>query len=189
MTTRTDARWVAKVGGSLYDRPGLVPALAAWCATQGPGPGLLVAGGGPSADAVRELDRVHKLGEAEAHRLALLSLAVPTQMLTHALNLPAPVGRLDWWAAGHPVAMLDAAAFLDAWTCERGPVEASWRLTTDSVAAYAGLAAGCPVTLLKSIDIPEGTTWPEAAARGWVDGLLPELVTRGAMVRAVPFRP
>lgn len=185
--TAPPGAWVAKVGGSLYDHPHLIPALRTWCAERGDGPGLLVAGGGASADAVRQLDRTHQLGEAEAHRLALLALAVPMQMLTRQLGLPAPIAWLDWWAAGHQLVTLDAAAFLDVWGRERGPVPATWALTTDSIAAYAARTAGCELVLLKSVDIPEGMAWETAAAAGWVDGEFARSAA-GLRVRGVNFR-
>ena len=57
---------VAKVGGSLFDLPQLGPALARWAAEQ-PAPVLYVPGGGPFADVIRALDRVHDLGDEAAH--------------------------------------------------------------------------------------------------------------------------
>ncbi len=72
---------VVKVGGSLFDSPRLGPALRAYLDALAPADVLLVPGGGPVADAVRELDRTHGLGEEAAHWLALRSLGVTKELL------------------------------------------------------------------------------------------------------------
>ena len=72
---------VVKVGGSLYDWPGLGPALRAFVAALDPAPVLLVPGGGDFADAVRKLHGVHGLTEEQSHWLALESLWAPAGFL------------------------------------------------------------------------------------------------------------
>ncbi|AMV29046.1 hypothetical protein VT84_31920 [Gemmata sp. SH-PL17] len=72
---------VVKVGGSLFDSPALGPALRTFIESLKPADVLLVPGGGPVADAVRELDRTHKLGEEAAHWLALQALSVTKAFL------------------------------------------------------------------------------------------------------------
>ena len=79
---------VVKVGGSLFDHAGLGPALREFVAGLAPADVLLVPGGGPVADAVRELDRVHGLGEEASHWLALRSLDVTAELL---LSLTSPL--------------------------------------------------------------------------------------------------
>jgi hypothetical protein len=72
---------VVKVGGSLFDHPALGSELRAFVESLAPAEVLLVAGGGPVADAVRELDRVHGLGEEAAHWLALRALDVTAELM------------------------------------------------------------------------------------------------------------
>ena len=165
---------VVKVGGSLFDHPGLGPGLRAFVAELAP-PVLLVAGGGDFADAVRTLDRVHALGEERAHRLALRSLAV-TGALLEALALR---------CASRPH-VLDCHQFAR----DDDALPHTWAVTTDSIAARAAVVYGAArLILLKSIDIPSGMSWDAAAASGWVDAHFPNVVAGAAFaVEAVNFR-
>jgi hypothetical protein len=66
-----------------------------------------------------------------------------------------------------PIAVLDAFFFAHADTA----LPHTWEVTTDSIAARAAVVWKADrLILLKSIDVPPGTPWDEAAARGWVDG-------------------
>src|SRR5262249_46902670 len=134
---------VVKVGGSLYDHPRLGPGLRAFLETL-PGPVLLVPGGGPFADAVRQLDAVHRLGEEAAHWLALRSLDAAAEFLK---RLPLPFGsRLN---------VLDAFAFAVEDDSRPGALPHSWAVTSDSIAARAAVVYRADrLILLKSIDIP-----------------------------------
>src|SRR5439155_8942930 len=80
---------VVKVGGSLFDHPALGPGLREFVESLAPKEVLLVPGGGPVADAVRELDRVHGLGEEASHWLALRGLSVTAGMMESLLG-PTP---------------------------------------------------------------------------------------------------
>ncbi len=82
---------VVKVGGSLFDSPALGPALRTFIESLKPADVLLVPGGGPVADAVRELDRTHKLGEEDSHWLALQSLSVTKAFLERVVAEPTPL--------------------------------------------------------------------------------------------------
>src|SRR6516162_7930908 len=73
---------VVKVGGSLLDLLDLGLRLRAWLAQQTRSRLLLLPGGGPTADVVRELDRRHRLGEAASHWLALRCLSVNAWLLS-----------------------------------------------------------------------------------------------------------
>jgi 5-(aminomethyl)-3-furanmethanol phosphate kinase len=158
---------VVKVGGSLYDWPGLGPALRAFVAALDPSPVLLVPGGGDFADAVRKLHAVHGLTEEQSHWLALESLwptarLVCTLAQTGECLLPYPP-----IPSGERVAVLDPHCFCNL----SGPdLPHTWEVTTDSIAAWAAVVWKAErLVLLKSIDVPPGTPWDEAAARGWVD--------------------
>src|SRR5688572_4689292 len=77
---------VVKVGGSLYDHPRLGPGLRAYLDALAPDPVLLVPGGGPFADAVRQLDAAHRLGEEAAHWLALMAMTLAGGFLQQLLG-------------------------------------------------------------------------------------------------------
>src|SRR5215471_13882961 len=77
---------VVKVGGSLFDWPELGLRLNLWIPTLAPSQVLLVPGGGPTVDVVRDLDRCHELGEEKAHWLALRALTFNAHFLSTILN-------------------------------------------------------------------------------------------------------
>jgi hypothetical protein len=66
----------------------------------------------------------------------------------------------------------------------------SWDVTSDSIAARAALVYGAErLVLLKSVDVPPGTPWDEAAARGWVDAHFSHVVSGAPFaVEVVNFR-
>src|SRR5437016_6173909 len=76
---------VLKVGGSLYGLPDLPARLRKLLADLNTERVVLFPGGGAAADAVRELDRMHRLGEDAAHWLALRALTVNAYFLNRIL--------------------------------------------------------------------------------------------------------
>ncbi len=156
---------VLKVGGSLFDHPGLGPGLRAYLDALAPAAVTLVPGGGAVADAVRRLDQVHGLGEEAAHRLALRSMAITAGFVAHLLDTHPPRVR-------PPV--LDAHAFFARDDGRDGSLPHTWAVTSDSIAARVAAVAGASrLVLLKSVSLPPNTPWAEAAERGWVDAHFP----------------
>ena len=171
---------VVKVGGSLFDHPRLIPALRAYLDTL-PEPVLLVPGGGVVADAVRHLDEVHQLGEEAAHWLALRAISVWAKTMRHSLRAVDPASRLN---------VLDAHQFALDDESRPGALPHSWAVTSDSIAARAGVVFGASrLILLKSIDIPPQTPWSAAAANGWVDTHFPIVIADATFpIEVVNFR-
>src|SRR5262245_45048554 len=174
---------VVKVGGSLYDLPDLKQRLTAFLGTLADPDRLVVPGGGAAADAVRALDATHSLGEAISHGLALRACTMNAHFL--ATLLAAEV--IDKPRQGIGLAVLDPLAFV---RLHPEALPASWDATSDSVAALAAAVAGAELlVLLKSVSVPEAMTWPEAAAAGYVDGVVPGLIERHRLrARAVNLR-
>jgi aspartokinase-like uncharacterized kinase len=152
---------IVKVGGSLFDHPRLKRGLDDYLKSLLPAEVKLVAGGGEFVDVLRKLDRIHGLGESDSHLLALRAMAVSAEFL-HRL--------LDTEQLGPRIHVPDASAFWEEDRNSEGSLPATWQVTSDSIAARMAVVYRAErLVLLKSIDIPEGTNWREAAARGWVD--------------------
>jgi 5-(aminomethyl)-3-furanmethanol phosphate kinase len=126
---------VVKLGGSLYHRvPVLVPILMA-----AERPLVIVPGGGPFANAVREAriddDTAHWMAIAamEQFGLYMASYGLP---VTDSLAVP-----------GHPVVLLPYRCLR-----EKDPLPHSWDVTSDTIAAWVADSLGLDLLLLKSVD-------------------------------------
>jgi aspartokinase-like uncharacterized kinase len=174
---------VVKVGGSLYDLPDLGERLRTFLASLDP-PRLLVPGGGPTADVVRDFDRVHGLGPVVAHWLALRACAMNAWFLRELLPTSVVV---DLPLACPSLGILDLYAFAQADEGRECQIPHHWEATSDSVAARVAEVAGADLVLLKSIDV-EGD-WASAARGEHVDPIFPGIVARASLrVRAVNLR-
>ena len=176
---------VVKVGGSLFDHPKLAPTLADWLKNQSETKILLVAGGGRFADAVRELDRIHNLGEEASHWAALASLAASAAVLK-AMLVPYNLAK--------ELEFIDCLAFARSDDDKPQSLPHTWQVTTDSLAARIAVVRGCQrLVLLKSLlYIPEGSVWDVwdiAAKNGWVDEHFPTIAKCASFaIEAVDFR-
>jgi 5-(aminomethyl)-3-furanmethanol phosphate kinase len=180
---------VVKVGGSLYDWPDLAARLSDWVrpfVRQGT-PLLVVPGGGPTADAIRRFDRDHGLGEETAHWLALRALTLNAHVLAALLPGAAVVETPEDAARLGPrrlLTVLDAHAFARDDERRPGRLPHTWAVTSDSLAARVADVAGARrLVLLKSVTVPGGMDWAEAARCGFVDELFAQVLAR----RATPF--
>jgi aspartokinase-like uncharacterized kinase len=183
---------VVKVGGSLFDLPGLGPRLQKWLAQHADGEILLVPGGGSLAEVIREYDRLHALGEERAHWLALSALAVNARFLASLLPAAVVIPDVQRLAAGllpGGIPILDPCAFARADEGRPGPLPHCWTVTSDSLAARAARRAGAKrLILLKSVSLPAGTGWTEAAQRGLVDAYFPGAIGGLPAVEFINFR-
>lgn len=126
---------VVKLGGSLYSRlPVIVPALR-----QAGRPLLIVPGGGPFANAVREVR-----GDGDtAHWMAI-----------------AAMDQYGWCAASHGLPVTDIPSvpvrpvILLPYRCmrEHDPLPHSWDITSDTIAAWVAGTLGIDLLVLKSVD-------------------------------------
>jgi aspartokinase-like uncharacterized kinase len=163
---------VVKVGGSLLDWPELPDHLADYLAHRRGERLVLIAGGGPAADLVRTLDRVHDLGQERAHQLALHALDLTARLLA-ALIPASVVQHVDalaacWHEGELPV--LAPRLFLSDDDRAAGALPHTWDATSDSIAARAALRIGAgELVLLKSASLPPGTDRLGAARLGLVD--------------------
>jgi aspartokinase-like uncharacterized kinase len=189
----SDGLVVVKVGGSLFDLPGFGPRLRAWLGRLAADRVLLVPGGGPTADVVRVLDRLHALGEEEAHWLAVRALSLNAHFLRRLLPEAAVVGQPEEAPpAGAAWAVLDPHPFLQEDEGRPGCLPHRWEVTSDAIAARAAVAGRARgLVLLKSVTFPEGLPWAEAGRRGLVDGWFARALEEalpGLSVQAVNLR-
>lgn len=167
---------VVKVGGSLLAWPELPARLARFLDGRRP-PLVLLAGGGLAADAIRTLDRAHRLGPRRAHALALRAL----DLTTHALRALTPgavvARRLDdlpaAWSSGS-VPILAPRLVLDADDTSPDALAHSWDVTSDSIAARVAVLLRAPeLVLLKSAPCPPGLDRAAASRLGLIDPAFP----------------
>ena len=168
---------IAKVGGSLYDLPDLADRLRTWVATIGQ-PILLMPGGGAGADVIRRLDRLHRVGEEAAHWMAVRVLSVNAHFLAGLIGAPV---RTELSIAGTDLAVFEPHAFCLAEEGRPGSLPHVWEVTSDAIAARVAEVAKADLILLKSVDLPRGTTWEGAAAAGLVDAVFPSVVARSRL--------
>jgi aspartokinase-like uncharacterized kinase len=177
---------VVKIGGSLFECADLGPRLKAFLSRLA-APILVVPGGGAAANAIRDLDRIHRLGDEASHWLALRACAVNGHLLATLLDgVPVGIG-----ASVTKTAVIDLFAF--AIDDERRPDHwpHRWDVTSDSMALRVAQVTGASeLILLKSTDIDDDGDWSKAAANGLVDPFFPSAVSRtpNVAVRALNFR-
>lgn len=167
---------IVKLGGSLARHP----KLSAWLAAiAGDGRAwLVVPGGGPFADAVRTLQAALGFDDRVAHAAAILS------MQQYALFLAAREPRL--MPVERPAEIAAAAASGRAmlwlpWAMvgRDGSIEASWRVSADSLALILAIRLAAPeLVLVKAAALPAPpVTLAELAARGILDPAFSELAS------------
>jgi aspartokinase-like uncharacterized kinase len=168
---RSRSLWVVKLGGSLAGSA----QLAAWLDAIASGGGrlVLVPGGGPFADQVRESQRRWSFDDATAHRLALLA------MEQYGLMLAGLQPRLRPAASRAEIRRILAAGDVPLWlpvrmALGRPEIPESWDVTSDSLAAWLAAQLGAEgLLLVKSVAVAAGSTVEDLAREGVVDPLLP----------------
>lgn len=171
---------VIKLGGSLLDLLDLAARLRRWLGQQPARSNAVVVGGGRLADAVREYDRLHALGDETAHWLAVQAMQLQARMVAALLpeaNWVESVERLI--TAASPLSIVDPWKLLrdDDRRLSPQPLPAGWQVTSDSIAArLAQLCGATEVVLLKSA-LPAEATLTAAANGGYVDEFFPRAVT------------
>ncbi|MBP0580578.1 uridylate kinase [Labrys sp. LIt4] len=170
---------VVKIGGSLCGSARLERLLAQLACETGASL-VLVAGGGPFADAVRQVQAAMPFDDGLAHRLALDAMTHLAEILAtrhprlttagdrEAVKAALRQGRLPIWhpaelRAGHP------------------DITESWAVTSDSLAAWLAAELGADrLILVKSVDAPAASTPAALAAADIVDAHFPRYAARFA---------
>jgi aspartokinase-like uncharacterized kinase len=169
---------IVKIGGSLLGSPD----LDAWLSVilQSGASVVIVPGGGPFADTVREAQRTIGFDDRTAHHMALLAMDQVAVLLAS--------------RSGNAVLATSRAEIDDALTHGRVPVwlpsamavsaadlPASWDVTSDSLAAWlAGALAAPRLLLVKSCDVAGPITAQGLADAGIVDSQFPDYAQKAA---------
>lgn len=170
---------VLKIGGSLLEAGHFRATLA--LVARARRPVVVVPGGGPFADAVREAQTRFGFSDAAAHDMSLLAM----QQMAAAIVDGAP----RFVAAETPLAMKRAwrgrrvPVWLPANLCASDlRIPRDWSITSDGLAArFAERLEGAEVALVKSCAVPRGAS-PETMARlGIVDTVFPAIVRRAGL--------
>jgi len=167
-----------KVGGSLLNWPDLPARLSKLLQTESHP--LLVAGGGAAADAVRQWDATHALGEAIAHQLAINSLTLTAQLLEQLLPntvCVATLPQLNQVQQAGQIPILLVADFVRSYEPYADiPIEPNWETTSDSLSLWLAWHLGLTkLTLVKSTPWQQDNTLKQAARQGLLDRNFPGL--------------
>ena len=184
---------IVKLGGSTLARPELfddavqaIAAAALRCRL------LVVPGGGPFADAVRETDRRLRLSAHAAHWMAVLAMDQSAHLVAERLQRGVVVTAASQipgvlTAGGVPV--LAPAR----WLQEVDPLPHSWDVTGDSIAAWAaGCVGAAHLVLIKPAGVglyssqEKGTTDLDPPAGALVDAYFHRALPERTQWRIVP---
>ena len=145
--------WVVKIGGSLYGSPQLKQWLQQIAGADQPV--IIVPGGGPFADQVRNAQKRWAIDDQVAHQMALCAMNQYGLLMTgieprlsSASEMTALIKQTE---SGRSVVWLPVA--------EDPDVEQSWRVTSDSLALWLAAQVDAEgVLLVKSAPISESNS-------------------------------
>jgi 5-(aminomethyl)-3-furanmethanol phosphate kinase len=147
---------VLKIGGGLLDIPGALEEVCAAVGAIGRKERVVVVpGGGPLADLIRDLDRTIGLSSDAAHWMAILAMDQYAHLLAERIDgamLVDEPGAIGSTLAAGRVAVLAPSRWLRA----ADPLPHSWDATSDSVAAFvAGALDARRLVLVKPVEVGE----------------------------------
>jgi aspartokinase-like uncharacterized kinase len=169
---------VLKIGGGLLGVPGALEAVCTAVGAMGRREAIVVVpGGGPFADVVREIDRRTGLSADTAHWMALLAMDQYAHLLAERIGgavLVEESGAIAGKLAAGRVVVLAPSHWLRA----ADPLPHSWDATSDSVAAFvAGALDASRLVLVK----------PAGVGEDGVDRCFQTVVPAGLEVRVVAW--
>jgi aspartokinase-like uncharacterized kinase len=192
---------VVKVGGSLLDLPDLPHRLRSWLAAQPRAHNVILAGGGPLVEQVRNWNRDLAIDETAAHWMSVDLLTITAHLL-HAWLPEIPLVESDLLLCQR-VGDDGCTIFGPApWMRHAEPglpgtwLPTSWETTSDSIAGRLAVALRADEFVLLKSDLPKrraGRELSALAAVGYIDPILalmaPDLPpTRLVNLRAEPAR-
>jgi len=186
---------VIKIGGSLLKWTGLRAAFDSWIARQAVAHNVLVAGGGPLVNGLRQVDAAQRLDAAATHWLAVRAMSLTARVVADVLDLGEAIvslPALEAWFGRPPAApvVLDVEEFLRKHEPSfPGPVlPQDWSVTSDSIAARVAAALGANELCLLKSALPPAGSLSDWAAEGMVDEFFPQAAAELSVVRLVNLR-
>jgi dihydroneopterin aldolase len=170
---------VVKLGGSFAFSPQLPAILDKLADTTAPV--VIVPGGGPFANAVRQAQPRMGFDDSAAHRMALLAMAQFAEAV--ASHHPVFQTAADCVTIRRTL-FADKVPVWSPWPYADGleMLPESWHLTSDSLSAWlAGQLGANRLLLLKHCDPLGGTSLGEAAQAGIVDPFFPHFAMRSEL--------
>ncbi|MBK6422398.1 MAG: hypothetical protein IPI38_18265 [Gemmatimonadetes bacterium] len=139
---------VVKVGGGLLATPALLPRVGRALARLGTGqPLVVIPGGGPFAEQVRQFDRAHGLSPTAAHWMAILAMDQYAWVLAGAVPGSRLVDDRPGVLQAHRDGVLPVLA-PSRWLRAADELPHRWEVTSDSLAAYLATLLGAEELLL-----------------------------------------
>ena len=149
---------VVKIGGGLLSAPDALYATLEIIADAARARGLLIVpGGGPFADAVREVDRRIGLSDEVAHWMAILAMDQYAHLIASRLPGAVLVARVNEIRSVIDSGRVPVLA-PSRWLREADPLSHSWDVTSDSIAAWiAGQVGARSLVVIKPPHADSGT--------------------------------
>lgn len=179
---------IVKIGGSLLDLPDLADRLEHFFDRYIIEHPLILVGGGPVADSIRQLDMTFQLDARLTHELGVQTLELTARVLVELSScmqlVESPSECLAAWKSSRLPVLHSVSMLLD-----HSPLPASWDVTSDSIAAWLStLHPDSRLILLKSTDLEGVTSLQMAADAGLVDRFFPEIAGQVSSIQWVNLR-
>lgn len=174
---------VLKLGGSLLETGRLTDVLS--IVAKSTRPVIVVPGGGPFADQVRQSQAANGFDDATAHRLALFAMHQMANVIVSRTPRFATAGSLEEFAR------VGAGGMVPVWVpsgmAGADPdIPKSWDMTSDSLAAWlAGKVGAAHVALVKSCAVDPDGGLDDLTKAGTVDPLFAGFVKRYGLTWSV----
>lgn len=182
---------VIKLGGSLLESPDWAARLTRRLSELPPARSLLLVGGGPPVDAIREIASLHSYDAEFLHWLCVDAMDISHRLVEQQLQWPSlrthdalPV----WLRSSEPCGLVHTQAFYRIDNYQQLPVmlPLSWDTTSDSLAALlAHLVAADELLIIKSLAVNEPYDWPALSRAGIVDAAFTTAITGLSRIRAI----
>ena len=193
--SRTAIR-VVKIGGSLLELPDLAERLRRWLSVQTPAHHILLAGGGPLVDQIRQWHTQSQISELAAHWMCIDLMTVTAHFLHDRLpEIPLiEDDRLLCQRVGDRACTIFGVA---PWMKQNEPqlpgycLPASWQVTSDSIAARLAIVLAADELVLLKSALPSpimARNISDLASSGFVDTLFPKLSPELKGIRIVNLR-